>query len=84
MKIQFNFNGRFRIVAEDGTAGEWADYVHLAVLNHSGKIYIAATDYGLLPEYEKVYQLPAPLPTTMDHSMDYIDNQGVDRSLASF
>jgi len=55
--IQFDPNGNFRLVHEDGTKGYWERYESVAVLKHQGKTYIAATQYGLLPLAEKVYQL---------------------------
>ncbi len=72
MRIQYDFNGRFRILAEDGTAGDWAYYQTVATLQHGGKTYIAGTNYGLLPTADTVYELTA-IPTQLDHDMEYID-----------
>lgn len=81
--VQFDYHGRHRIVMDDGVGGvhygEWAGFRSLATFTAQGKTYIAATSYGLLPQSETVYELSAPLPTTLDKSMEYIDAQGKDR-----
>lgn len=79
-KIQFDYHGRLRILAPDGTMGEWAHYRGIAQLTYQGKTYIAATEYGLLPQAEKVYELGAIQPSSTDSSMEYIDAQGVDHN----
>jgi hypothetical protein len=79
-KIQFNYNGQFRIMLQDGMEvyyGDWADYCALAVLQHQGKTYIAGSEYGLLPQGETIYEIAAR-PTTLDQSMQYIDARGKD------
>lgn len=92
--IQMDYHARHRIVLQDEdpnvrpVEGEWADYRSLASLVWEGeldgrqvrKTYIAGTEYGLLPKAETVYEIHA-VATTLDMSMQYIDAQGVDRSL---
>ena len=80
MKIQFNYNGRFRITTDDGlVAGEYAPYQSIATLTHEGKTYIAGSEYGLLPKSETVYELSA-VDAVLDSSQEWIDSWGKDHS----
>jgi len=80
MKIQFDYRGRFRIVAPDGTTGDWSGYTSLATLTWQGKTYIAGSAYGLLPKNECVYEI-SPIKTAPDDSMTWIDSaDGKDHS----
>lgn len=80
--VQMDYHARHRILLQEDdhnlrqVEGEWADYRSLAVLQHNGKTYIAATEYGLLPKAETVYEITAK-ETTVDMSMQYTDAQGV-------
>jgi hypothetical protein len=77
MKLQYSWEGSFRIVADDGTTGEWASYTSVATLTHNGKAYVAESEYGFFPKGEQVYELTA-IPTSLDNSMEYIDMRGND------
>ena len=80
-KIQFDANGRFRIVRFDGAGvlaeGAWALYSSVATLEYGGETFIAGRAYpGLLPKAETVYclsehgiEMGEP-----DHSFEYIDS----------
>lgn len=76
MKLQFDYLGRFRILAPDGeTASPWENYRSIAVLHYQGKSYIAASQYGLLPQAETVYELGAVQPTELDNTYDSVDTR---------
>lgn len=63
-QILFEMNdvGQHRLVV-NGRQGRWAMYQSLSSIVVEGRTYVAGTEYGLLPEAEKAYEL-VPQPTT--------------------
>lgn len=80
--FQINSEGRFRILLEsdDGiifAEGDWvANYSSLATLTYEGRLFIAGTAYGLLPQAETVYEVNA-LPTTLDNGNNVDDAEPI-------
>jgi hypothetical protein len=76
-KIQYDAAGRFRIVrsvaGQVETRSPWTGYKSLAILNHKGTLYVASSEYGLLPRADTVYELK-PRETELDKSWELTDS----------